>query len=106
MYLQHYVFSINELFTISFFYTNSQPLSFIQRNEHVEMNNFSCSLSCTWMTIIDCLFYASDSLISEMFHGSILLNCLLRGCNWPWNRNIDENVQNNNNVYIVLYFHK
>ena len=23
------------------------------RNEHVEMNNFSCSLSCTWMTIID-----------------------------------------------------
>ena len=26
------------------------------------MNNFSCSLSCTWITIIDCLFYASDSL--------------------------------------------
>ena len=26
------------------------------------MNNFSCSLSCTWMKIIDCLFYASDSL--------------------------------------------
>ena len=39
-----------------------QPLSFIQRNEHVEMNNFSFSLSCTWMTILDCLFYASDSL--------------------------------------------
>ena len=36
--------------------------SLIQRNEHVEMNNFSCSLSCTWMTIIDCLFYDSDSL--------------------------------------------
>ena len=25
------------------------------------MNNFSYSLSCTWMTIIDRLFYASDS---------------------------------------------
>ena len=47
---------------IKLFLTNSQPLSLIQRNEHVEMNNFSCSLSCTWMTIIDCLFYASDSL--------------------------------------------
>ena len=57
-----YVFSIYEFFTISFFKTNSQPLSFIQRNEHVEINNFSCSLSCTWMTIIDSLFYASDSL--------------------------------------------
>ena len=42
-----YVFSINEFFTISFFKTNSQPLSLIQRNEHVEMDNFSCSLSCT-----------------------------------------------------------
>ena len=59
-----YVFSINEFFTISFFLKKkkSQPLSFIQRNEHIEMNNFSCSLSCTWMTLIDCLFYASDSL--------------------------------------------
>ena len=26
------------------------------------MNNFSCSLSRIPMTIIDCLFYASDSL--------------------------------------------
>ena len=26
------------------------------------MNKLSCSLSCTWMTIINCLFYASDSL--------------------------------------------
>ena len=60
-----YVFSINEFFTISFFKTNSQPLSFIQRNEHVEMNNLSCSLSCNWMTIIDCLFYPSDSLSSD-----------------------------------------
>ena len=51
--------------------TNSQPLSLIQRNEHIEMNNFSCSLSCTWMTIID-LFYASGSYL-EMFHWSILL---------------------------------
>ena len=29
---------------------------------YLGMNNFSCSLSCTWMTIIDCLFYASGSL--------------------------------------------
>ena len=57
-----YVFLINELFTTSFSKTNSQPPSFIQRNEHVEMNNFSCSLSCTWMAIIDCLVYASDGL--------------------------------------------
>ena len=58
----HHVFSINEFFTMSMFETNSQPLSSIQRNEHVEMNNFSCSLSCTSMTIIDCLFYVSGSL--------------------------------------------
>ena len=25
-------------------------------------DNFSCSLLCTWMTIIDCLFYSSGSL--------------------------------------------
>ena len=59
-----YVFSIYEFFTISFFLNqiNAQPLSFIQRKEHVEMNNFLCSLSCTWMKIIDCLFHASGSL--------------------------------------------
>ena len=57
-----YVFSINESVTISFFETNSQPLSFIKKNEHVEMDNFSRSLSCIWVTIKDCLFYASDSL--------------------------------------------
>ena len=32
-----YVFSINEFFTINFYQTNSHPLTFIQRNEHVEM---------------------------------------------------------------------
>ena len=52
----------SEFFTISFFITNSQPLSFIQINEHVEMNNFSCRLSRLWMSITDCLFYDSDSL--------------------------------------------
>ena len=26
------------------------------------MNKFLYSLSCNWMTIIDCLFYAFDSL--------------------------------------------
>ena len=35
------VFSINKFFTVSFFKTNAQPLTFIQRNEHVEINNFS-----------------------------------------------------------------
>ena len=33
-----------------------------QCNEHVEMNNFLCSLACTWMTIIDSRFYIIDSL--------------------------------------------
>ena len=75
-----YVFSINEFINISFFKTNSQPLSFIQRNEHVEMNNFSCSLSCTWMTIIDCPFLMLLAAYLEMFHGSILLNCKVPGC--------------------------
>ena len=56
------------------FLNKFQPLLFIQRNEHVEMNNFSCSLSCTWMAILDCLFYASGSYL-EMFRGSILLSC-------------------------------
>ena len=61
MYLQHMSFSINEFFTINFL-THFQPLSFIQRNEHVEMNNFPCCLSCTLMTILDCRFYAPGSL--------------------------------------------
>ena len=29
------------------------------------MNKFLCSLSCTWMTILDCLFYAFDSLCTS-----------------------------------------
>ena len=32
---------------------------------NVEMNNFSCSLSCTCRTIIDCLFYASGGLYRD-----------------------------------------
>ena len=55
-----YVFSINEVSQLAFLNR------FIQRNEHVEMNNFSCSLSYTWMTIIDCLFYASGKIASCM----------------------------------------
>ena len=61
MYQQH-MFLINEFFTISVLLNKFSTTFIIQRNEHVELNNFSCSLSCTWMTIIDCLFYASDSL--------------------------------------------
>ena len=60
---------------------------FIQRNEHVKMNNLSCSLSCTWMTIIDYLFCASDSLSghdSWEFHAKLLVArlyyCLLLAC--------------------------
>ena len=49
----------NEFFTMSFF---KQILNHFHLNEHVEINNFSCSLSYTWMPIIGCLFYASDSL--------------------------------------------
>ena len=35
---------------------------FPNSKQPVEMNKFSCGLPCTWMTIIDCLFYVSDSL--------------------------------------------
>ena len=42
--------------------TASCVVVMFQCNEHVEMTNFSCSLSCTWMAIIDCLFYASGKL--------------------------------------------
>ena len=48
------------------------------------MNNFSCSLSCTWMTIIDSLFYAPDSLFeiiakllaAWLYHCPLKLQCL------------------------------
>ena len=53
-------------FSLKYFETNSQPLSFIQRNEHVEMNSFSSSLACTWMTIKDCLFDTSCSLSRDV----------------------------------------
>ena len=51
---------IYELFTISFLKTDSQLFSSVQWNKHIEQ--FSRSLSCTLVTIIDCLFYAFDSL--------------------------------------------
>ena len=71
-----YVFSINVFSPIAYFKTNSWPLSFIQRNEHVEMNNFSCISSCTWMTIKDCLIYASDSL-SQDVSWEYIASCLV-----------------------------
>ena len=40
----------------------SGPLVKFQCNEHVEMNKFLCSLSCSWMTIIDSQFDIIDSL--------------------------------------------
>ena len=53
----------------------SQLILFIQRNEHVEINNFSCCLSCTYFLLLTAYL--------EMFHGSILLNCELPGCKKP-----------------------
>ena len=44
------------------FAQTSQLLFMFLCNDHVAMNKFLCSLACTWMTIIDCLFYASGSL--------------------------------------------
>ena len=51
MYLQQMFFSMN-VFHRMLFKTNSRPVSFIQRNEHVEMNNFSCSLPCNGLSIL------------------------------------------------------
>ena len=47
-------------FTIFFSQTSQQHFMF-QSNEHVEINKFLCSLSCTWMTIINSQFYIIDS---------------------------------------------
>ena len=55
--------SFNKLvfFTIKqVFSQTSQLLLMYQCN--VEMNKFLCSLECTWMTIMDRLFYTIDSL--------------------------------------------
>ena len=49
---------MNELFLK----TDSQLLFLIQWNGHVEKNMFSCSLSCTLITIKDCSFYDFESL--------------------------------------------
>ena len=48
-------------FTIKQFFANFS-ITFYACNEHVEMNEFLCSLACTWMTIIDSLFYIIDIL--------------------------------------------
>ena len=61
-----YVFSINEILTINIFKQILNHFHLFQKNGHVEMNNFSCSLSCTWMPIIDCLFYAFGSLSRDV----------------------------------------
>ena len=36
-------------------------------NEHVEINKFVCSLTCTWMAIIDSQFYSIDSLFWDVW---------------------------------------
>ena len=67
MHLQH--MSIQEISVFHHktgFSQTSQLLFMFQCNKHVEMNNFSCSLSCTWVTTIDFLFYASDSLSRDV----------------------------------------
>ena len=49
-------------FTIKLFSKTSQLLFMFQCDEHVEINEFLCSLACTWMTILDSQFYITDSL--------------------------------------------
>ena len=57
MHLQHMFIQYKTGFSQS-----SQLFFIFQYNEHVEMNKFSCSLACTWITIIDSQFYVIDSL--------------------------------------------
>ena len=56
------------------FSQTSQLRFMYQCNEHVEMNNFLCSLACTWMTIIDSHFYIIDNLSLDV---SLELNAKL-----------------------------
>ena len=57
MHLQHISHNchFNKLvfFTINFFNKLLNYFFMFQCDEHVEINKFLCSLSCTWMTIID-----------------------------------------------------
>ena len=63
MHLQHMTVKKNECFHHKTGFTQTSQLLFIfQCNEHVEMNTFLCSLSCTSLTIIDTQFYIIDSL--------------------------------------------
>ena len=56
------------------------------------MDNFSCSLSCTWMTIIDCLFYASGSLSLD-FSCGFIAKLLAPGCIYsPYSQNVESDV--------------
>ena len=66
-----YVFSIDEYFTVSFFVkTNFQPLSFIQRNEHVEMNNYHVVSHAPGSQLYTVYFMLVTAYL-EVFHGSI-----------------------------------
>ena len=47
---------------LTFFHKFLISFLMFQCNEHVEMNTISCSLACTWITIIDSQFYIIDSL--------------------------------------------
>ena len=80
MHLQHMSISINECFYHKTgFSQKSQLLFMFQYNEHVEMNKFLCSLTCTWMTITDSQFYIIDSLSLDV-HWNEMLTWWLRGC--------------------------
>ena len=57
-----YVNPINVCFSPFFLQTSLLLFLIIQRNEHVEMNKFLCSLACTLMTIIDSQFYIIDKV--------------------------------------------
>ena len=88
-----YIFSINEFFTISFFKTNSKPLSFIQRNEHVQMYKWtsSCSLDdnnrlsilCFWQLLLKyniCYYKIREKTIWKFTFSKYHVHCLLANC--------------------------
>ena len=71
-----YVFSINEFFTICFLKQILNQFHLFIRNEHVEMNNFLCSLPCTWIVNFILL-----TAYLWMFHWNEMLTWWLPGCN-------------------------
>ena len=62
MHLQHISIQLKSVFHHKIGLSQTSQLLFMyQCNEHVEMNKVLCSLTCTWMAIIDSQFYIIDS---------------------------------------------